>query len=112
MATVDAPAIPSDGAGGHSGIVGRSPWTAPDAPSGLKARPGGRVAGEGARPTQYNRAMHERDDTNGAGQGFVFLMPETAKPVDWAYEARDEVVETLRHKDNRQRAIAAQTSML
>lgn len=40
--------------------------------------------------------------------GFVFLMAETAKPVDWAYEAWDEVVETLRHKDNRQRAIAAQ----
>lgn len=36
------------------------------------------------------------------------MLEATAKPVDWAYEVWDEMVEALRHKDNRLRSIAAQ----
>ena len=32
----------------------------------------------------------------------------TCKPVDWAYDLWNEVVENLSHKDNHNRAIAAQ----
>src|SRR5215469_13387733 len=41
-------------------------------------------------------------------QAFFFVLEATDKPVDWAYEVWDEMVATLRHKDNHQRAIAAQ----
>ena len=36
------------------------------------------------------------------------LMKETEKPVDWAYEAWDELVEGLTHKDNHVRSISSQ----
>ena len=36
------------------------------------------------------------------------LMKKTEKPVDWAYEAWDELIEGLTHKDNHVRAISAQ----
>lgn len=39
---------------------------------------------------------------------FRRVLEETARPVDWAYEVWDEMVESLRHKDNHRRAIAAQ----
>jgi hypothetical protein len=39
---------------------------------------------------------------------YHFLMEQTEKPVDWAYEAWDELVEGLTHKDNHVRAISAQ----
>jgi hypothetical protein len=42
------------------------------------------------------------------GQAFGSLMETTDQPVDWAYEVWDELVTTLTHKDNHQRAIAAQ----
>jgi len=42
-----------------------------------------------------NKAFHE-------------VLKDTAKPVDWAYDVWDEMVKTLKHKDNHQRAIAAQ----
>ena len=38
----------------------------------------------------------------------MFLLKETEKPVAWAYEAWDELVSSLIHKNNRTRAIAAQ----
>lgn len=41
-------------------------------------------------------------------KSYFFLMERTEKPVDWAYEAWDELVEGLTHKDNHIRAIAAQ----
>ena len=37
-----------------------------------------------------------------------FLMEKTEKPVDWAYEAWDELIEGLKHKDNHVRAITSQ----
>ena len=39
---------------------------------------------------------------------YFALMETTEKPVDWAYEVWDKLVESLRHKDNHIRAIAGQ----
>jgi hypothetical protein len=41
-------------------------------------------------------------------EAYYFLMKETKKPVDWAYEAWDDLVAGLTHKDNHVRAISAQ----
>jgi len=41
-------------------------------------------------------------------KAYYFLMEQTEKPVDWAYEAWDELVEGLTHKDNHVRAISSQ----
>jgi len=39
---------------------------------------------------------------------YYFLIEKTEKPVDWAYEAWDELVEGLTHEDNHVRAISSQ----
>jgi len=39
---------------------------------------------------------------------FFAVLKLTDKPVDWAYEAWDELLANLTHKDNHNRAIAAQ----
>ena len=39
---------------------------------------------------------------------YMTLMEKTEKPVDWAYEVWDELVEGLTHKDNHIRAICGQ----
>jgi hypothetical protein len=39
---------------------------------------------------------------------YYFLMEVTESPVDWAYEAWDELIEGLTHKDNHVRAISSQ----
>jgi hypothetical protein len=41
-------------------------------------------------------------------KAYYALMEKTEKPVDWAYEAWDELVEGLTHKDNHVRAISSQ----
>lgn len=41
-------------------------------------------------------------------KAYDYLMKETEQPVDWAYEAWDEIVEGLTHKDNHVRAICGQ----
>ena len=41
-------------------------------------------------------------------KAYLYLMETTEKPVDWAYEAWDELIECLTHKDNHVRAIAGQ----
>lgn len=41
-------------------------------------------------------------------KAYNFLIEQTEKPVDWAYEAWDELVEGLTHKDNHIRAISSQ----
>ena len=46
------------------------------------------------------------EDKGLQNKAFLYLLEETAKPVDWAYDVWDEMVATLKHKDNRQRAIA------
>jgi hypothetical protein len=41
-------------------------------------------------------------------EAFSYLLESTEKPVDWAYEAWDELLEDLTHKDNHVRAISSQ----
>ncbi|MBN8582040.1 MAG: hypothetical protein J0L96_15335 [Anaerolineae bacterium] len=41
-------------------------------------------------------------------KAYNFLMKETEKPVGWAYEAWDELIDGLMHKDNHVRAICGQ----
>jgi hypothetical protein len=41
-------------------------------------------------------------------QAFMRMLETTKQPVDWAYEVWDELIANLSHKDNHQRAIAAQ----
>src|SRR6266404_3869564 len=48
------------------------------------------------------------EDKGLQNEAFLYLLEETAKPVDWAYDVWDQMVATLRHKDNHVRAIAAQ----
>ena len=48
------------------------------------------------------------DDRALQNKAFAHVLEATDKPVDWAYEVWDEMVATLSHKDNHQRAIAAQ----
>ena len=48
------------------------------------------------------------DDKDAQNAAYSSLMAATAGPVDWAYEAWDEVVALLRHPGNRVRAIASQ----
>ena len=52
-----------------------------------------------------NLRSEERELQN---QAFFYILDATEKPVDWAYEVWDELVEGLRHKDNHVRAISAQ----
>jgi hypothetical protein len=48
------------------------------------------------------------DDGQIQFKAYDYLMKETEQPVDWAYEAWDELVDGLTHKDNHVRAIASQ----
>ena len=48
------------------------------------------------------------DDGQIQFKAYDYLMKETEQPVDWAYEAWDELVEGLTHKDNHVRAITSQ----
>ena len=41
-------------------------------------------------------------------EAFSYILHATDQPVDWAYEAWDDLVKGLGHKDNHDRAIAAQ----
>jgi hypothetical protein len=41
-------------------------------------------------------------------KAFFYILETTDKPVNWAYDVWDEMVENLSHKDNHNRAIAAQ----
>jgi hypothetical protein len=48
------------------------------------------------------------DDGQVQFKSYDYLIKETEKPVDWAYEAWDELIEGLTDKDNHVRAISAQ----
>jgi hypothetical protein len=48
------------------------------------------------------------EDRELQNKAFFYILAATDKPVDWAYEAWDELIENLSHKDNHNRAIAAQ----
>jgi hypothetical protein len=48
------------------------------------------------------------EDKELQNEAFSSILKETEKPVDWAYEVWDQLIEGLRHKDNHVRAISAQ----
>jgi hypothetical protein len=48
------------------------------------------------------------EDRELQNKAFFHTLELTDKPVDWAYEAWDELIRNLSHKDNHNRAIAAQ----
>src|SRR2546430_17184053 len=56
---------------------------------------------------EHVRNIHSEDRVV-QGKAFCSVIESTNGPVDWAYEVWDDMVSTLRHKDNHQRAIAAQ----
>jgi len=47
-------------------------------------------------------------DSSAQNKAYTDLMALTSQQVDWAYEAWDELLQGLRHKDNHVRAISAQ----
>jgi len=48
------------------------------------------------------------EDGEVQNKAYNFLMEKTEEPVNWAYDAWDELLEGLKHKDNHVRAISAQ----
>jgi len=48
------------------------------------------------------------EDRELQNNAFYHILELTDKPVDWAYEVWDELIRNLSHKDNHNRAIAAQ----
>jgi hypothetical protein len=60
------------------------------------------------KATQTNLANLWSSDRELQNKAFTAILKATDKPVDWAYEAWDEIVANLSHKDNHNRAIAAQ----
>jgi HEAT repeat protein len=47
-------------------------------------------------------------DKDVQNKAYTFLLQATEQPVDWAYEAWQELLEYLNHKDNHLRSIASQ----
>jgi hypothetical protein len=60
------------------------------------------------KTTRTNLDYLWSNDRGLQNQAFIAILKATDKPVDWAYAAWDEVVANLSHKDNHNRAIAAQ----
>ena len=56
--------------------------------------------------TQLNNLW--TDDRDKQNQAYYYILEATDKSVDWAYEVWDELLANLSHKDNHNRAIAAQ----
>jgi hypothetical protein len=57
------------------------------------------------RTSLENLKSEDRELQN---EAFLYILEVTEKPVAWAYDVWDEMVENLGHKDNHLRAIAAQ----
>ncbi len=58
--------------------------------------------------TRTNLANLRSGNKELQNNAFFAIIEATDKPVEWAYEAWDELVTTLSHQDNHHRAIAAQ----
>ncbi|HXQ34704.1 MAG TPA: hypothetical protein VN843_11890, partial [Anaerolineales bacterium] len=56
--------------------------------------------------TQIDNIRSENGDAQ--NKAFTYIINLTDKPVDWAYEVWDDMIEGLTHKDNHVRAISAQ----
>ena len=60
------------------------------------------------RTTQSHLVNLWSTDRQLQNEAFTFILKQTDQPVDWAYEVWDELLANLTHKDNHNRAIAAQ----
>ncbi|MDB5079303.1 MAG: hypothetical protein JWP00_1227 [Chloroflexi bacterium] len=58
--------------------------------------------------TRTHLANIHSEDKDLQTRAYFYLIEETDRPVDWAYDVWDEMVVTLTNKDNHRRAIAAQ----
>ena len=58
--------------------------------------------------TQTNIENLWSDDRDLQNKAFFYIINVTDSPVDWAYEAWDDIVKNLKHHDNHNRAIAPQ----
>ncbi|MHB8113207.1 MAG: hypothetical protein ACYDHA_07080, partial [Bellilinea sp.] len=58
--------------------------------------------------TRINLTAIYSEDRGSQNSAFHDLILETDQPVPWAYDAWDELVIALKHRDNHVRAIAAQ----
>jgi hypothetical protein len=58
--------------------------------------------------TRSNLNNLHSEDRDLQNKAFIYILEATDRPVGWAYEVWDEMVQTLSHRDNHQRAIAAQ----
>jgi hypothetical protein len=58
--------------------------------------------------TKTNLENIHSKDKQVQNDAFLYLMDVTSIPVDWAYDVWGEMVANLTHKDNHERAIAAQ----
>jgi len=58
--------------------------------------------------TESNLQNLWSEDRELQNKAYTTLLNATEKPVDWAYEAWDELIEGLSHKDNHVRAISSQ----
>ena len=60
------------------------------------------------KTTQANLQNLWSNDRELQNRAFLYILKATDKPVDWAYDVWDEMIEKLSDKDNHNRAIAAQ----
>jgi DNA replicative helicase MCM subunit Mcm2 (Cdc46/Mcm family) len=58
--------------------------------------------------TRTNLDDLHSEDRELQNKAFYYILEATDKPVNWAYEVWDDLVKNLSHKDNHERAIAAQ----
>jgi hypothetical protein len=56
--------------------------------------------------THLDNLWSENSDLQ--NKAYYYILEVTDRPVDWAYDVWDEMIENLGHKDNHNRAIAAQ----
>ena len=56
--------------------------------------------------TQIDNIRSEDGDVQ--NKAYFYILEKTGKPVDWAYEVWDDMLDGLTHKDNHVRAISAQ----
>lgn len=76
---------------------------------GLSFREEKKISGQLMEKTIHTYLDNIRsEDGQLQNKAYFYLMEKTEKPVDWAYEAWDELLAGLKHKDNHVRAISAQ----
>lgn len=60
------------------------------------------------KTTRSNLDNIRSKDGNVQNKAYMYILEKTDQPVDWAYEAWEELLEGLAHTDNHVRAISAQ----